>query len=768
MTWISTGQLMTLLAVKRSRFFEKLRELQHRGANVRMGKKSKRGKPKREVELESLPIEIQVRYFQLLQEGDPKDDVGPIFSSPTEALKAKSSRQFVGRHAAWKVTAERPCVSITGSNISPVRSLVGAEEADLAEASELKADLDRITASTNKGVAMSEIAFKHNVTTQTVYNWRSAYKHAGLAGLLRKTRSDKGEPRVADRQLIATIQRYYLQSFRPKMSWVHAMISRDCEMSGASGPSYDFVRKVCRAIDPDVVALFRIGEREFNDKFAFINLRKKPELPLKFVQADHHPCDHNVVFPGGVIGRPWITCLYDLCTNLIVGFYMTPERPVGKGNYPGALAIGLALRQAALPKDDSQWPIFGLFDYLHADLGKDFRSVHVRTICDELGIAIRHTRGYSGRSKGNIEGWFRIMEDGTRHLPGYCGGSVQENPERQKLRPKPLDPKSLLMFEQYKSEITNWIVTVYHYRPQPILGNLSPVEMLQTHVERGWRPRVVRDERTLDLVLMRRARKLVRNAGVRHLNRFFFSAEMLPLVGQFVDIHWDPAKVGELIIYQGDKFLCKAANRELLSYDASEETIARARAFGREQRHDVIRRYQNAMANAQYLNNIARAAAEKRREKIATADRDAIAVSAVPDGVPVLLSKYADAAKKLAALPKMTHQTAPEVAQGDADEEMKNADQTFRQSTNPFLDEEQWKSEEVCCQCGKRGDYLIYCGRCVVELTLVCTKCGGSKGHRRCQSCDERHLHRTKADLEMEGYDDAATAITFDQLKATR
>jgi len=119
-------------------------------------------------------------------------------------------------------------------------------------------------------------------------------------------------------------------------------------------------------------------------------------------------------------------------------------------------------------------------------------------------------------------------------------------------------------------------------------------------------------------------------------------------------------------------------------------------------------------------------------------------------------------------LPKMTHQTAPEVAQGDADEKMKNADQTFRQSTNPFLDEEQWKSEEVCCQCGKRGDYLIYCGRCVVELTLVCTKCGGSKGHRRCQSCDESHMHRTKADLEMEGYDDAATAITFDQLKATR
>lgn len=71
MTWISTGQLMTLLAVKRSRFFEKLRELRHRGANVRMGKKSKRGKPKREVELESLPSEIQVRYFQLLQEGDP-------------------------------------------------------------------------------------------------------------------------------------------------------------------------------------------------------------------------------------------------------------------------------------------------------------------------------------------------------------------------------------------------------------------------------------------------------------------------------------------------------------------------------------------------------------------------------------------------------------------------------------------------------------------------------------------------------------------------
>jgi putative transposase len=650
-----------------------------------------------------------------------------------------------------------------------MRSLVGADEAELAEAIELTADLNWIMASENKGVAMSDIARKHSVTIQTIYNWRSAYKRDGLPGLLRKARSDKGESRIADRRLIAAIQRYYLQSFRPKISWVHAMISRDCEMSGLSAPSYHFVRKVCRAIDPDIVALYRIGEREFNDRFAFINLRKKPELPLKFVQADHHPCDHNVVFPGGMVGRPWITCFYDLCTNLIVGFYMTPEKPVGKGSYPGALAIGLALRHAVLPKDDPQWPIFGLFDYLHADLGKDFRSLHVRAVCDELGIAIKHTRGYSGRSKGNIEGWFRIFEDGTRHLPGFCGSSVRENPDRQKLRPEPLDPKSLLSLEEYRTEVTKWIVEVYHYRPQRVLGNLSPIEALKAHVGRGWRPRIVHDERTLDLVLMRRAHKLVRNAGVRHFSRFFFSPEMLPLVGQFVDIHWDPARVGELIVYQNDKFLCKAANRELLSYDASEETIARARAFGREQRRDIIRRYQNAVANAQYLNFIARASAEERHEKVATADRQAIAMGAEPDGIPVLLPKYADAAKKLTALPKMKHQTArPQVAQGAADEETKTADGISRQSVNPLLDEEQWKSEEICCQCGKGGVYLIYCGGCVVEPTLVCTKCGGSKGHRRCQSCDDSHMHRTKADLEMEGDDHAATAITFDELKKQR
>jgi len=458
-------------------------------------------------------------------------------------------------------------------------------------------------------------------------------------------------------------------------------IVRDYELSGLKAPSYNSVRRIIATISPDLVARFRIGEREFDDKFAYIILRRKPALPREWVDADHTPMDHNVVFPDGSIGRPWLTAMQDICTGEILGFYLTREKPVGKGSYPGAAAIGICLRHAILKKAEPGWPSFGLFKNLYVDLGRDFRSEHVRAVCHDLGIEIVHTRGYHGKSKP-IERWFRTLKEDLRDVPGYCGNSPAENPARQKLKPEPLDPKSLITIAEYEAKLADYIINVFHHRPSKALSGLSPLDALAAHVKNGFTAREIQNERALDLVLMRRHNKLVRNAGVQHFNRFFVAPELLSMIGQRVDIAWDPAEAGTLLIYKDDRFICAATNRELVDFGASEETLAREREIKRQQKRSVEERYQEILKRAQYPNPLARAAAEEREQKFVEEERRAIAAGASAPSAAVLLPKFAGAAKALRA----------DRAPGTGDRRRATSDRKpGTVEKNPWLEEEELK-----------------------------------------------------------------------------
>jgi putative transposase len=45
------------------------------------------------------------------------------------------------------------------------------------------------------------------------------------------------------------------------------------------------------------------------------------------------------------MGRPWVTIAFDIATRVVLGFVLSLNRP-------SAVAVGLALSMAALPKDD--------------------------------------------------------------------------------------------------------------------------------------------------------------------------------------------------------------------------------------------------------------------------------------------------------------------------------------------------------------------------------------------------------------------------------
>lgn len=744
MTWISTDEAMELTGKKKARLYQ-LIKLQ--GWITRKGRKSRNGKSKTEIQLESLPAKIQERYFQSLQ--------GSADGKGVDLLSANAAGLGHEPAAASALLASATREQLEG--ISRTHEILQPA---------LAGDRGR--------AVMEGIAQQIGACIRTVRNLCKAVEREGIAGLLRKPREDRGRSRVADAQVVANIKMLYLKPHRPPISEIHRQIARDYEMSGLEPPSYSFVCGVVSTIPPDIVAKLRIGEREYDNKFAYISLRNKPALPRQWVDADHHPCDHNVVFPDGSIGRPWLTAMQDICDNEILGWTLSKTKPVGKGSYPGTQAISTTLRQAILKN--------GLFDNFYVDLGRDFRSQQTRAVLADLGIKWVPTRGYHGKSKP-IERWFGIMEGQLKHLPGYCGRRPEENPERQKLKPEPLDPAKLLRIDQFEVELVKWIERFHHAESRALKGR-SPMEVLADHVKNGFNVRHVQNERVLDLLLMSRADRLVRNAGIEAFSthgrqRFFFAPQLLDLIGQRVSIRWDASNIGEIYVYTtGDKetsrFVCKATNKEMMDYGADEPMLTREREIKREQRRRLNERCEEMVKQARYPNPMARAAAERRYDEVLRDERQKLAANAHPPGKRVykLLSKYALADKALKIEKKL------QSAQGEGksrernpySEEMIEAKEIERKKTVEALRENRWLDDDEpprtdenrnepsaliaeagyrCHGCNKEAALLQYCLTCPEDTAItVCLTCGGYKAHRYCQkNCAAGHdkeLHPEK------------------------
>jgi len=562
-----------------------------------------------------------------------------------------------------------PVVGTAGSVAAPATSTgVTAPCGPLLARSLLGLSEDEIAALNAQAEILRSRRAQHaaplpGISRSTVWRKLRRLERYGIAGLARKARADRGRARVADAKVIARIKATFLQTYRPSAASIYKDVAKDFEMSGLTPPSYSFVLRKTKEIDPDLIASARMGERNYDDKFCYITLRRKPALPRLWCDADHHQIDHYVIFDNGEIGRPWLTAIQDIATDECLGYRLTRE---ARATYPGSAAIGLTLRHAILRKEDKSWPSFGLFDNFYCDLGKDFRAQYVREVCHDLNIKNVYARGYHGKSKP-IERWFGVLEGSLKKLPGYCGKDPESNPERQRVgAPRSFEDMrgELMTIAQFEAALHNWIINEFHHAESRALRGLSPMAELERHIKNGWSAREVANLRALDLLLMRRAKKKVMRFGIAmfgtaNVQRAFFAPELLDLINQEVEVFWDPAKIGELVVYGPSirnrdgsysgqsEFICVARNKELLDFGAEEEDVKAERELRRQQNKSRYDRLQQIQAEAQYPDPLARAQAQRRLEKVETEEREKIAVNARAPVVTALLPKFAGAAKKL-------------------------------------------------------------------------------------------------------------------------
>jgi len=154
----------------------------------------------------------------------------------------------------------------------------------------------------------------------------------------------------------------------------------------------------------------------------------RPTRLLERVEIDHTTLDLFVVDErdGLPVGRPHITACIDKYSGVVPGWHIG-------FNHGGYESIMLCLQHAILPKPDyrevygtdHRYEVYGLFEKLCIDNGKDFKSRDLQNALAELGVIREEMPKETPWFKGSIERYFRrINQQLLKGKPGHTFGNV--------------------------------------------------------------------------------------------------------------------------------------------------------------------------------------------------------------------------------------------------------------------------------------------------------------------------------------------------------
>jgi putative transposase len=186
-------------------------------------------------------------------------------------------------------------------------------------------------------VPVARAAAAAGVAARTLHRWLAAYRRAGLPGLARRPRADRGERRIAP-EIVALIEGLALRRPRPSVAAIHRRVRAAATKHGLAVPSLGSVHAIVGALDPGMVTLALEGPAAYRDRFELIH-RHRAERPNATWQADHTPLDVLVLDANARPVRPWLTTVIDDHSRAIAGYTVFLGAP-------SAMQTALALRQA--------------------------------------------------------------------------------------------------------------------------------------------------------------------------------------------------------------------------------------------------------------------------------------------------------------------------------------------------------------------------------------------------------------------------------------
>ncbi|HEY9431518.1 MAG TPA: DDE-type integrase/transposase/recombinase [Blastocatellia bacterium] len=233
---------------------------------------------------------------------------------------------------------------------------------------------------------------------RTVQRWVAQYRRSGLAGLARRTRSDRGSQREMSAELKQLIEGLALRKPPPTVAFVHRQTCDVARRQGWEAPTYHCVYRIVKQLDPALLTLAHEGSKAYRLAFDLL-CRREASASNEIWQADHTLLDLWVKQDDGPPARPWLSVIIDDYSRAAAGFRLSFHDP-------SAIQTALVLRQAIWNKSLPQWQICGIPATFYTDHGSDFTSRHLEQVGVDLISPILCYNSHNAKTAEYIEGRF--------------------------------------------------------------------------------------------------------------------------------------------------------------------------------------------------------------------------------------------------------------------------------------------------------------------------------------------------------------------------
>lgn len=363
----------------------------------------------------------------------------------------------------------------------------------------------------------------------TVKNWIEAYQKGGMAALAPK---HTGRRKKAQGWELRA-QQLYLQTSKPSMASVARKLREDEGFSCSDRQVRHYLNNL-PAIEQHPA---RLGRKLHAGSHAHYKPRSTANIGVGDIyMADGHTQDVYLAHPEtGDLWRAELIIWMDVRSRFIVGWELTDFES-------SANTINSFVK--TLTNHDHTPAV------IYIDNGCGYKN---KLVCDEtaglynrIGLEVLFAIPGNAKAKGQIERWFRTMEDDFTKIefPRFYCGYDQADETRTRLvmdvkrALKQGKPSPLPTIFEWREKFERWLEK-YHNRPHPELKHTTPAQMFAS-LER------VSVHTELCELMKRQENRKVRRGMVHLHNRQYRHEALLAFNGQTVSVAfdwWDDSEV---------------------------------------------------------------------------------------------------------------------------------------------------------------------------------------------------------------------------------
>jgi hypothetical protein len=460
------------------------------------------------------------------------------------------------------------------------------------------------------------LAHAHRISQSTIWHWREGYRTAGLFGLARQQRADKGKSRFFEQYpKAATLVGFIYLGQRQSVMTAYEALQRDCLSLGVKPkelPSYWTVYRYLtgNAFSEPMKLLARHGAKVYRERCAPYLSRTRTNVTAGEIWVGDHMIHDVEVQNDCFLDAEWgapirlrFTAFADFRSNYFLGYSWAWE---GSSN-----SITSALRRGVLQ--------YGPPESIYVDNGKDYlkvakgampvylresgpenwweseyRNLEEVGVLARMGIAVQHCIVRHPQSK-HVERLFGTVHSGLdKKFPTYTGGSPATRPDfttaamatHRRLLHMGTPGMSLHPpASQFIRMAIAWIEEIYHNKPQDSkdMEGMSPRQAFAAFRNPKQKPSPAPE--VLALMLAERERRAVRECSVMLQKRRYVgndeidAAELHRQNDREVTVAYDPLDLEKVAILDDNNRLIAWARQQVFVTQSAESGPAIAESM---------------------------------------------------------------------------------------------------------------------------------------------------------------------------------------------